>query len=892
MKLETPDKLIVVDGNSLIYRAFYALPLLQNSRGEHTNAVYGFTGMLLKLLEDEKPAYIAVAMDYPAPSFRNRIYEHYKGHREKTPAELGEQVLRIREIMDALCIPVFEVEGFEADDIIGTLAGLAAERAMQITVVTGDADLLQLVGGPVTVMLTRKGISQMDRYDRESLLERFGLEPSQMIDFKALKGDPSDNIPGVPGIGDKTARRLLEQYGSLERLYAARGELSGKVAENLDLYREQLFTGRELVTLCNKVPLDISWEKCRFQPDYSRLLELFDDLEFKSLAARVRNFLPQQPAGVDEPLRGELVLDQARLGQLLGALAAGDNLSLLFESPPGRPYWREQLPLIALAAGEDHGFYLYPESFKPGETAAWNLLAQTWARGVDLICSDAKFLYNYLEHRGVRAPEILFDVRLAAYLLEPTRGSYDLPQLLKEYLGLPLPADPPERGKCPLTPEQQGNRLATWACSLHPLREKLKSLLAERSQLELYHRLELPISAVLARMERQGLAVDQAFLGELALEIRGRLESLEEEIYALAGERFNLNSPQQLSAILFEKLQLPVVRKTKTGRSTDARVLEELAPRHEIVAKLLHYRQLIKLEGTYLSGLAPLVDPVEKKIYTTLNQTVTATGRLSSSEPNLQNIPIRLEEGRRIRLAFIPSAKEQVFLTADYSQIELRIMAHLSQDPILLEAFRHDEDIHRRTAAEVFSVAPEAVTGAMRNKAKAVNFGIIYGISDYGLAQSLAVSRQEARQYIESYFDRYTGVKRYVEEMVESARQTGYVATLMNRRRYLPELRSANYGRRGFAERVARNAPIQGSAADIIKLAMLQIDKLIREGGFKARMLLQIHDDLLFEVDQNELAFFAPVVRREMEEAVELSVPLRVDLKWGCNWAELEPLEN
>jgi DNA polymerase-1 len=888
LKAEAPRHLYVIDGNSLIYRAFYALPLMHNSRGEHTNAIYGFTGMLLKLIEEEKPDYLAVAMDYPAPSFRQQIYTDYKGHREKTPDELKEQVQRIREIMAALGIPVFEAEGYEADDVIGTMAARAGEEGFSTTIVTGDADLLQLINGAVTVLFTRKGITQMERYDRSKLIESYGLEPAQFVDYKALKGDPSDNIPGVPGIGDKTARRLLQQYGDLDKLYASRAAIGGQAGKNLEQYREQLFTGRQLVKLRQDVPLDFSWEQCRYAPDYGRLLELFDELDFKSLSARVRALLPegQEKIGVAEPA-GELVPDETALAGLLARLQAGDSLSLLWESAPGRPYWRGQLPLLAFAIpGTKKGYYLRPAEFRPHEGACLKVLAETWSRGVDVICSDAKFLYNYLYHRGVKEPSRLFDVSLAAYLLDPARGDYAPPQLLKEYLGQPLPA--PTDNKKP-DPDQCGRLLASLAANLYPLHEKLKRTLEERSQLELYYGLELPMAAVLAGMERQGMAVDTNLLNDLAAEIRSRLDNLETEIYTLAGERFNLNSPQQLSRILFEKLKLPVIRKTKTGCSTDARVLEELAPRHEIVARLLHYRQLVKLEGTYLSGLASLVDPADQKIYTTLNQTATATGRLSSSEPNLQNIPIRLEEGRRIRLAFIPSRPDYVFLAADYSQIELRIMAHLSQDPILLDAFRHDEDIHRRTAAEVFGVRPEDVTDTMRNKAKAVNFGIIYGISDYGLAQNLGVPRQEARRYIESYFERYAGVKHYVDEMVARARENGYVTTLLNRRRYLPELHAKNFGQRGSAERAARNTPIQGSAADIIKLAMLKIDKLIREGGFRARMLLQVHDDLLFEVDQRELSFFAPVVRREMEQAVTLSVPLRVDLKWGRNWAEMEP---
>ncbi len=884
-------KFIVIDGNSLIYRAFFALPLMQNRRGEHTNAIYGFTTMLLKLLEEEKPDYLVVAMDYPAPSFRHKIYAEYKGHREKTPDELREQVQRVREILETLGIPVLELAGYEADDIIATLSVSAGEQSLETTVVTGDADLLQLVAREgVTVMLTRKGITQMDRYGPEQLLERYGLEPSQMIDYKALKGDPSDNIPGVPGIGDKTARRLLQEYGTLERLYENLDQLKGKLFQNLEQYKEQLFTGRELVTLCLDVPLQYSWEECCFDPDYNRLTAIFEDLEFKSLSVRVRGLLPAAPAqeGVAYT-EGAPVADEKSLLRLLEGLREGDALAILGEPPKSRPYWQEPLPVIALALNPDTGYYIDLENFPQGEKAVWSALAEVCERGAVVLCHDIKYIANYLCERGLPEPASAFDVQLAAYLLDPTRSRYDLIYLFKEYLDLELSEESAIEKKR-FVAEEAGRRLTAWVRNFFPLQEKLVQLLKEQSLYELYTRLELPLACVLARMERQGMAINLPLLNDYSKEIRSRLHDLEEEIYLLAGERFNLNSPQQLSCILFEKLKLPVVRKTKTGRSTDAKVLEELAPRHEIVAKLLYYRQLTKLEGTYLSGLAPLVDPKTHKIYTTLNQTVTATGRLSSSEPNLQNIPIRLEEGRRIRYAFIPSGKGQVLLTADYSQIELRVLAHLSQDPILLEAFHSDQDIHRRTAAEVFHVAPEEVTEAMRKKAKAVNFGIIYGISDYGLAQGLGVSRQEARQYIEKYFDRYRGVKLYEQEIISQARDLGYVTTLLSRRRYLPELRSSHFGRRSFAERIARNTPIQGSAADIIKLAMLRIDELIRQGGFKAVMLLQIHDELLFEVAEGELQFFAPVVQREMEQALSLSVPLKVDLEWGENWGDLHPL--
>jgi len=886
----TDKKLLLIDGNSLIYRAFYALPPLQNSRGEHTNATYGFTNMLLKLLEEEKPDFVIVAMDYPAPSFRQSIFSAYKGNREKTPEELVEQAQRIREILGIWRITVLEAEGYEADDVIGTLSVSASNQSIKTTVVTGDTDLLQLVKEEsVMVLFTRKGITQMDRFGPGKLKEQYGLEPAQMIDYKALKGDPSDNIPGVPGIGDKTARKLLQEYGNIECLYTQLEKLGGKLAQNLLQHKEQLFVGRELVTLNCAVPLHFTWEQCAPKPDYSRLQELFDELDFKSLSARMRKLTSEtELKGSASAAFTELVPDNAALARLLADVREGDTLALLVEPPGGRPYWRAPLPVIVISRHAEKGCYIRPDLFKPDEDALWETLAKAWSKGVCICCHDSKYLVNYLQSRGFNAPERVFDLQLAAYLLDSARSSYDLPSLFKEYLQQRVPEQTREEKHS--TVEQTAARLTEWAGKLFPLQEKLQHLMSLQSLDDLYFQLELPLAGVLARMERQGMSVDLNLLKDLSAGVRSRLEILEKEICSLAGEQFNLNSPQQLSRILFSKLGLPVVRKTKTGQSTDAKVLEELAPRHEIVEKLLYYRQLTKLEGTYLSGLAPLVDQDTNKIYTTLNQTVTNTGRLSSSEPNLQNIPIRLEEGKRVRRAFVPSGENMLLLTADYSQIELRVLAHLSQDPLLSEAFRQDQDIHLRTAAEVFHLPVEEVTDAIRKKAKAVNFGIVYGISDYGLAQGTGVSRQEARKYIDSYFDRYQGVKRYRLEVIDRAREQGYVTTLLSRRRYLPELNSSNFGLRSFAERMALNTPIQGSAADIIKLAMLRIDEMIRRDGFKADMLLQIHDELIFELPEEEIHIFAPIVKREMEEALNLTVPLKVDLEWGKNWGELQPL--
>ena len=897
MTNSSKEKIVIIDGNSLLYRAFYALPLLQNRRGEHTNAVYGFTNMLLKLIDEENPDYIAVAFDPPKPTFRSRIDGSYKAQREKAPPELGEQILRTHQILEAMRIPVFEVEDFEADDVIGTLADQFTDKGHEVTIVSGDADLLQMLGDRVTVMMTKKGITQMERYDRERLKEEYGLEPRQIIDYKALKGDSSDNIPGVPGIGEKTARSLIEEYDTLDNIYDNIGRLKKKTAANLKDYRDQLYTGRELVTLRRDVPFDIDWEQCRYrEPDYESLVALFNELEFKSLVKKLRQAGGQVPgsensfrAGIEGSSgQGKHIETLEELKKILDGLQAGKTAALLFERYAGRPCWKQPVRNLALAVEGDKSYYLDPQAFGEKEQEIWGALAGCARRDIKFLVHNLKQYYHLFEGCELSAPECAFDTELAAYLSDPARGGYDLPSLLQFYLGLDV--DTGEGKNEEFDIKWRGPELAARTEALFELHSCLQEELKEQELESLLRELEMPLAAVLCRMERRGITIDTGYLRDLSAEICNRLEELENKIYSLAGEEFNLNSPQQLSRILFDKLQLPEIRKTKTGRSTDARVLEELAYQHEIAALLLHYRQLSKLEGTYLSGLIDLVDEEENKLYTNLNQTVTATGRLSSSDPNLQNIPVRLEEGRRIRRAFIPSGKDKILFAADYSQVELRILAHLSQDPILIEAFETGQDIHRRTASEVNNIPLDEVTPSMREKAKAVNFGIIYGSSDYGLAQNLKIQRSEAKAYMDGYFERYRGVKQYMEAIIDQTREQGYVTTILNRRRYLPEISSSNHNQRSFAERMALNTPIQGSAADIIKLAMLKIDRIIREGGFSAAMLLQIHDELLFEIKEDELNFFAPMIQREMEEAYSLSVPLQVDLKWGTSWEELKQL--
>jgi DNA polymerase-1 len=899
------EKFLLIDGSSLVYRAFFALPLLQTRHGVYTNAVYGFTTMLLRLLEEEKPDYAVVAFDKGGPTFRHRLFEGYKAKREKTPRELLEQLPRVRELLAALRLPVAEEEGLEADDLIGTLARLASAQAVKPVIVSGDADVFQLVDLPAEVIFTRRGISQTEKYTGRELSERYGLTAQQFIDYKALKGDQSDNIPGVPGVGEKTAKELLGSFASLDGIYRHLDQLKNKnLRERLATYREQAYLSRQLATIELNAPVSFSLDDYRLKsPDYQSLKSCFEQLEFKSLLEKLppadissREPVPDLVPGDVDPKQltagSYVVITGPRELLLLQTALSSFRQAALLSDPPDCS-WQDEPKGMALSVN-GRLFYLPLHAVPPQELAVF------LDDSALVLSNDAKNWINLCCRWFGKEPSgRLFDVSLAAYLLDPLANDYSLDRLAACYLPANQQAEVRNQSagsQEPRSPAHDGLQgaavtaavltLAARAMSdLYPL---LRSRLAEYSLDKLYDEIELPLSFTLARMERTGIAVDTAVLNELRKELSVRVVSLEKEIFVLAGETFNLNSPKQLGYILFEKLSLPVLKKTKTGFSTDAEVLEELAPHHEIVVKILEYRTLTKLLATYLDGLSRLINPGTGRIHTTFNQTVTATGRLSSTEPNLQNIPIRLEEGRRVRRAFVPGRKGSVLLSADYSQIELRILAHISGDQALLDSFRREEDIHRRTASEVFAVDLEQVTQQMRDRAKAVNFGIIYGISDYGLSRQLAISRQEARLLIERYLDRYPGVCRYLREVVEKARQTGYVTTLLGRRRLLPGINSRNFAERSFAERTALNTPLQGTAADIIKLAMLHVDKALKPYERQAQMLLQVHDELVFEVDEEVLPSVSKLVRLEMEGAFPLSVPLTVEVKTGYNWAEMK----
>ncbi|GAW92403.1 DNA polymerase I [Calderihabitans maritimus] len=886
-------QIMLIDGNSLVHRAFYALPLLSNRQGVYTNAVYGFTTMLYKILAQESPDYIAVAFDKGRVTFRHEQFQDYKGHRKETPEELRPQFPWIKKILRAMNIPVFELEGFEADDLIGTLAKEAERAGLNVTIVTGDRDTLQLISPQTRVMLTRKGISELEVFDLDTFRQKYCIEPVQMRDVKGLMGDPSDNIPGVPGIGEKTALKLVREFGSLENLLENLEQVSGaKLKQKLSEYEQQARLSKSLATIDCRAPLEVKLEDCAYrQPDYPALLEIIKELEFKSLLKNVLETMEKEKIsesgetvtpGETEAVRirdFSLLTSPEEIKSYVQSLITQGEAGIFLKLTD--PDYREaSVEVIALADSPHSARSIVVRSSGLDEGQLGQLLLPLINNEVKLYFHDAKAAWNIFKRWGLELTSVAGDTMVAGYLLNPTSSSYSLASLALEHLGQAL-----------VEPENSALDAALKACTVMNLQGIFDQKLTAAGMGELYREIELPLTVILAEMEFNGVSLDRAQLEEMSSSLEKDIQRLTQEIYRLAGEEFNINSPRQLGNILFNKLGLPPVKKTKTGYSTSAEVLEELASRHEIVARILEYRQLVKLKSTYVDGIKALINPATGKVHTTFNQTVTATGRLSSTEPNLQNIPIRLEAGRRIRKVFVPSPG-RLLLTADYSQVELRILAHMSRDVNLIKAFQQGEDIHSRTAAEVFDVSLEQVTREMRRRAKAVNFGIVYGISEYGLARDLGISRQEARSYIERYFQRYRGVKEWIERTIAEARQNGYVTTLYNRRRYLPDLFSSNRNIRSFGERTAVNTPIQGSAADIIKLAMVRVNARLKENNFQTNMILQVHDELVFDVPKEEVKEVAEIVRQSMERVATLEVPLKVDIKVGPNWYDLTPLES
>lgn len=866
-------RFLVLDGSSLIFRAFYALPGLSDSHGQPTGAIFGFSNMLTKLMAEQQPDLMVLAFDKSRHTFRTERYADYKGTRDKTPEELLSQFPLLREFAANMGIPFLEKDNYEADDIIGTLATQAAAKGYDVRVITGDRDALQLVRPNLRVLLTKKGISEIKDYDTAAFEEEYGFEPLKLIDLKGLMGDTSDNIPGVPGVGPKTASKLLLAYGSVENVLAHVGEVSGKkLKENLQTYADQARLSKELATIELHVPdLAFAEEDYRIQPDMEKMQAFCDDHELRAVW---RNF---------ERLYGpaELALDLD--GGENGAAAQDLSYDLWDEEAVKTAAKAPYLAVSGIFSGlapfvslEGLAIVAGPDAEKAGfvarDSAAFPVLLQ-------LLESDQQavvFGLKRYDQAGLRGQKAFFDVELAAYLLEPERSKYALSELSQKYLQEAAPESFDDE-------KAQAVWEAKAISRLYPL---LGAKLEEEKLTHLMDTIELPLVEVLAAMEQNGVYVNRAHLAEKTEEVADRLQKIEAAIYEMAGHDFNLNSPKQLGVVLFEELGLPVRKKTKTGYSTNAEVLESLRLEHPIIEQILAYRLWSKLKSTYLDGIAGLIRTDTGRIHTSFNQTVTATGRLSSSDPNLQNIPVRTEEGRMIRALFEPGEGYDYLLSADYSQIELRLLAHMSGDENFIDAFKRGQDIHARTAAEVFGIPLDEVTPELRRHAKAVNFGIVYGISDFGLARNLHISRKEAGDYISRYFERYPGVRAFMDKVVAEAHETGYVTTMFGRRRELPAIKSRNFNQRMLAERMAMNTPIQGTAADVIKLAMIAAYRKLREAGVKSRILLQVHDELVLEVKESEIETVQAILHEAMEHVVSLSVPLSIDVHWGRNWAE------
>ena len=878
-------KLMVIDGNSIVNRAFYGVRMLNTRDGRPTNAVFGFVNILLKLLEQEKPDGVCCTFDLRAPTFRHQAYDGYKATRKGMPEELAVQMPVLKQVLDAMNIPRYELEGWEADDLIGTIARISAHKGWETVAVTGDKDSLQLVSDTVTVALvtTRMGQTTTRAMTPAAFREEYGFDPIHMIDLKALMGDTSDNIPGVKGVGEKTAMDLIRRYQSIETIYADLNAVEAKPAVLKKLAEDEQMArlSYDLATIHTDAPIDFDPENTRRKEiNHAALYELFLDLEFSKLIDKMGLKAPQGDTPAEEMVEGtcesEVVTERARMEELLTLFAGRDHVTFL------------TLPdLNGLCVEWGEGSNGCAALFFADKLECYNeFLRRFFSADIKKVSHDVKPLMVRLLQEGLSTDGFVFDTALAAYLLAPTDGSYDLEKLSVTYFNFETAKAKDYRNEDAFGPlSDPVAPMAAWlshTALVEALYEALAPRLTELALDKVFYELELPLCPVLARMEVEGFLVDRKTLHEFGLRLDKRIHEDEQAIYAMAGEEFNINSPKQLGVILFEKLGLPPVKKTKTGYSTNAEVLDKLRGKHPIVDSILEYRQYAKLKSTYVDGLTKVIGE-DGRIRTTFQNTVTATGRLSSTEPNLQNIPVRTELGAEMRYMF-HARPGWVLVDADYSQIELRLLAHMADDKEMQEDFLSGHDIHTATAARVFGVPQDEVTSELRRRAKAVNFGIVYGISAFSLSQDIGVTVAEAKGYMDRYFEKYAGVAAYMTDVVQKARNDGYVVTLFGRRRWLPELQSSNFNLRAFGERVALNAPIQGTAADIIKLAMIRVDEALRREGLQGKLVLQVHDELIVECPESEQETVKTLLEREMEQVVQLSVPLTADAGVGKTW--------
>ena len=877
-------KIVLIDGHSILNRAFFGMPDLTNSEGLHTNAILGFLNIMLKILEEEKPEYLTVAFDVKHPTFRHEMYPEYKGTRKGMADELRQQVPVMKDVLRAMGITIIERAGYEADDILGTIARTAEEKGMEVSVISGDRDFLQLATEHVKIRIpkTKRTGTEIEDYNAKDVIEKYGVTPTEFIDLKALMGDASDNIPGVPGIGEKTAAKIITAFHSIEEAYEHVEEVTPTKAKNsLREHYDMAQMSKVLATIKTDCELDYSIESATYENIYNEeSYVFFKQLEFKNLLNRfnVTNHAAVNiTASVEEHFKKVEEFEEAEaiFGRMMKAETVGVHV-----------FADKEFHGISISFSEQEIYYMAAQGFLTQEYLI-SKLHELLQMNVKLSIINLKQQLPYLK---IQEDHRVFDLAIAAYLMNPLKDTYDYDDIARDYLKMTVPSASDLFGKSDLLSAsvEKEKEFLTYACYqayvAYAGYEKLKAALEETEMLQLFEEIEMPLVYVLYDMECRGIRVNKEALKEYGDQLALRITELEQQIYSEVGETFNINSPKQLGVILFEKLRLPFAKKTKTGYSTNAEILDKLRCEHEVVGMILEYRQLTKLKSTYADGLAAYIQ-IDERIHGKFNQTITATGRISSTEPNLQNIPIRMELGRKIRKVFIPE-DGYIFLDADYSQIELRVLAAMSDDERLVNAYRENQDIHRITASEVFHTPFEEVTSLQRSNAKAVNFGIVYGISAFSLSQDLNITKKEADTYIHKYFETYPKVKPFLEQMVSDAKEKGYVTTLLNRRRPIPELASSNFMQRSFGERIAMNSPIQGTAADIIKIAMIRVNRKLMQLGLQSRLILQIHDELLIEAHLSEVEEVSNILKQEMEQAINLKVPMEVDVNQGTDWYE------
>ena len=898
-------KIMILDGNSLLFRAFYALPPLKTKKGQYTNAVYGFLSMLYKLIDTYTPEYLCVAFDPEKPTFRHEQYKDYKANRQKAPNELVQQFKLIRDVLDIHKIKRVEIEGFEADDLAGTFACAAKEVGTDVYLVTSDKDYLQLIDENVRVVLTKKGVTNIVEMDLKSMEDEYGLTPAQFIDLKALMGDSSDNIPGVAGVGEKTALKLMHEYQSLDNIYENIDNIKGKLKEKLQTDKMQAYMSQTLARIVTDIPIEFNIEELKVQkPDAKELMQLYDDLEFRLFKKRITEDVPAEDADSSDQIsmfdanKAETVtkIDIIYIDseKNLDAISKNINKSkkafikILFDG-------ERALNSNAIALGVSDGENTYYIDFeKASENSVLDSLKQIFENeDIEILGHNLKNEIIYLMKNNIQISNIKFDSEIGKYLLNPSDSSYSIDKIAYEFLNMEIPSENQILGTGvkrktfkDIDIEERKAYIFNYLNTVNKAQSQISKDIEEYQMTSLYEEIELPLIEVLAYMEFVGFKVDLSVIEKLGLHFQGKITELEKTIYEYAGETFNINSPKQLSVILFEKLGLPIIKKTKTGISTDIEVLERLSTEHEIVEKIIEYRSMVKLNSTYVEGLKNEVNKNTGRIHSIFNQTIASTGRISSTEPNLQNIPTRTEEGRELRKAFV-TEDGYILCDADYSQIELRVLSHLADEKNLIDAFEHDLDIHAKTASQVFHVDLSEVTPEMRSRAKAVNFGIVYGISDYGLGRDLKIPRKEAKIYIDNYMAFYSNIEKYMKDIVEQGKRDGYVTTYFGRRRYIPELASRNFNIRSFGERIALNTPVQGTAADIIKAAMVGVYNRLKTNKMKSRLILQVHDELIIEAYKDELDEVMVIMKEEMENVVDnFKVRLKSDINTGGSWYE------